>query len=67
MPKQSEQTSTRYYITPDGSWGEAEGLILFTDDDVDEWGVEDLNDLYEELGDCGLYEYIQRRRDGSLD
>ena len=67
MPKQSEQTSTRYYITPDGSWGDAEGLILFTDDDVDGSGVEDLGDLYHELGDCGLYKCIERCRDGSLD
>lgn len=67
MTKQSEQTSTQYFITPDGTWGEAEGLILFTDDDVDEWGVEDLDDLYEELGDYGLYEYIERCLDDSLD
>ena len=44
-----EQPSPRVYISPDGNWGGAEGLLLLSDADVEKVG--DLSELYEEYGD----------------
>lgn len=49
------------YISPDGNWGDAEGLLLLTRDEAMEVGS--LDELYEEHGD-DLIDVVRKRLQG---
>ena len=59
------QRDAAVYISPDGNWGDASGLLLLSESDIKEVG--DLGEVYDEYGDDMIEEVRNRLKTSSHD